>query len=907
MGIIKTPDQRVRVFISSTINELGAERRVAREAISSLRLTPVFFEAGARPHPPRDLYSAYLDQSHIFLGIYWNSYGWIAPGADISGLEDEYRLCGKKPKLIYVKRSEERQEKLKDLLKDIEQSDTACYQMFSDTEELRTLIENDLSILMSEAFENALFEQQDTGRDETSLVQKRLEKLPLVRGEMIGRQDDMDKLCEMLRRPDVSLVSLLGAGGTGKTTLAVHAAHAIKDDFRDGAVFVPLAPVTDHTLLASTIAEYIDMQDSGKQSIDTALIEYLVDKHVLIVLDNFEQIIDASRLVSNITMQCREVKLIVTTRTSLHIRNERIYNLSPLAVPSEATYSEENLRQVPAARLFIERAMAANPAIILDEDNIRAIVEICQRLDGLPLAIELAAARTKFFQPAALMSRINKTLDLVSKGHKDLPERQQTLRGAIEWSYNLLSGDTQKVFRQLGIFKRLWTMDAADAVINDNAADIVDIEEMTERLLDVSLIAQALSGRGHEPRFNMLQTVHEYAAEKLAAAPEYEATQLRYAQYYLNLLSQTEWILWQVTSEPWLDKIEEEFQNIRATFYIFIGRKMHTEAWDLFAYMVSYWSMRGGYSEGAVWMTAAGIEDPQNWQSDAIPVHTKVRTLTWAGLTKLMLLRMEEGFALLGAAEDWLNDVQDEVIKTLVLVLQGCYGTFMRLPGAGEKLETGKALAEKSGHPFPLSMLYLWSFQYFQEQGREDIVEYQLRKVEEISREMGYVYILVSRFNVLQMMFPDAQTDDTERVNEAREMIALMPEKGYKGLKAAVYAHCAYCLYKAGKVAEAVQYGSIALDYARESGEKENEMNTLVTAALLLATQGITEKAAIAMGAAESYSKSSGYPLVGSIQTQFEEARDLILAKEPEAEFQTWLEKGRKTPLEKAMVMASEH
>jgi hypothetical protein len=161
MAIIKTPDQRVRVFISSTINEVAEERKAARKAIENLRLIPVFFEAGARPHPPRDLYSAYLDQSHIFLGIYWNSYGWVAPGSEISGLEDEYRLCGnKKPKLIYVKQSDERQDKLKELLSDIERSESACYQKFSTAEELQKLIENDLSVLLSEIFENALLREK---------------------------------------------------------------------------------------------------------------------------------------------------------------------------------------------------------------------------------------------------------------------------------------------------------------------------------------------------------------------------------------------------------------------------------------------------------------------------------------------------------------------------------------------------------------------------------------------------------------------------------------------------------------------------------------------------------------------------------------------------------------------------
>ena len=331
MAIIKTPDQRVRVFISSTINELADERKAAREAISNLRLIPVFFEAGARPHPPRDLYSAYLDQSHIFLGIYWNSYGWVAPGAEISGLEDEYRMCGnKKPKLIYVKKSEQRQERLNKLLADIEGSETACYQLFSDASELQRLIENDLSVLMSEIFENALIQGSTKKTDdefETLITKKKLNTVPLIKSEIFGRDEDLKKLVELISKPATSLITLLGAGGTGKTTLSIHLGHKLIDDFDSGAVFVPLAPITDYKLVAPTIAEVLGIQDSGKQPIEQTIVDYLSDKKMLLILDNFEQVIGASKFISNLISSCSRLKMLITSRTSLHIRNEWIYNL----------------------------------------------------------------------------------------------------------------------------------------------------------------------------------------------------------------------------------------------------------------------------------------------------------------------------------------------------------------------------------------------------------------------------------------------------------------------------------------------------------------------------------------------------------------------------------------------------
>jgi len=225
MAIIKTPDQRVRVFISSTIQELAAERLVVKEAISRLRLIPVLFEMGARPHPPQELYRAYLAQSHIFVGIYWNSYGWVAPGMNISGLEDEYRLSGGKPRLIYVKQpAPERQERLSTLLNEIKNADTSCYQRFSTPEELRDLLENDLSLLLSERFES------DKGPVEINLSDLPGSQLPVIRNPLVGREKEVEEIRQCLLRPETGLVTLTGTGGTGKTALSLQLAHSLKSE-----------------------------------------------------------------------------------------------------------------------------------------------------------------------------------------------------------------------------------------------------------------------------------------------------------------------------------------------------------------------------------------------------------------------------------------------------------------------------------------------------------------------------------------------------------------------------------------------------------------------------------------------------------------------------------------------------
>ncbi len=909
MGIIKTPDQRVRVFISSTINELADERKAAREAISNLRLIPVYFEAGARPHPPRDLYSAYLDQSHIFLGIYWNSYGWVAPGAQISGLEDEYRLCGnRKPKLIYVKRSTDRQARLMDLLADIEKSETACYQTFSDADELQRLIENDLSILLSETFENALSNRSSTGMDEDRLLgsaPRRFEEIPHLRSEIYGREEDLRSLENLFAKPGVNLITLLGAGGTGKTTLSIHLGHRLNQKFRDGLVFVPLAPVTDHRLIGTTIAGILSLQDSGKQAIEQTLIDFLSDKKLLLILDNFEQVVEGSRLLSELLTHCKDIKLLVTCRTSLHIRNERIYHLAPLALPdSKQALSLEALRTFPATQLFVERALEVNPRLQFSPENTAAILDICQRMDGLPLAIELTAARTKFFQPAALMSRIEKSLDLVSKGQKDLPERQQTLRAAIEWSYDLLSAETKKVFRQLGIFKQSWTMEAMDAILNTESEE-VDVEEMTERLLDISLIKPVMISHSAEPRFNMLQTVHEYALERLEESPEARETKLRYAQYYLDLCIASSVHTWGANAESWLDKLEYENQNIRSSFYILLECQAYEKAWDLFYGMFQYWNIRGGFSEGLKWMQDAGITDPVRQQSPSISAATRGRTLTWAALVRLMLMQIEEGYALLHTAEQVLENGADDLSYAYAICFDGCYGVFLGFADAAEKVEKGFALAEKLQDPLLFTMLYLWSYEHFRQQGKHDQIASHFTKAKSLAAEHGFTYILgalyIQQFS-LEVM--NAGNDWTKTAENALYMFRLFPEKGYKGLKSAAMNAYALAMLMLDKPDEAHSPFVKALELARESGEKESEFYGILLAVGYLKKKGNIDKAIKLMGALDSFIETTHYPMIGSAGHQYHLAKSGLEQALEDPRNKNQYEGGKKMRIEEAVLFA---
>src|SRR6516225_2184583 len=471
--MIPTPDQRLRVFVSSTLDELAPERAAAKAAISQLRLTPVFFESGARPHPPRALYRAYLAQSDIFIGVYWQRYGWVAPAMPVSGLEDEYDLAGEKPKLIYVKTpAPDREPRLEALLDRIKARDTVSYQKFSTPDELHEFVANDLALMVTERFAGVR-----ATRDRPATP-------PVRHSPLIGRAREVAGIEALLRRDDVGLVTLTGPGGVGKTRLAEQIASDIAADFANGSAFVTLAPLAEPvagatverleidtpavsvpsapnpgpSLVVSAIARAVGVRETpGGPSLAESVKTYLREKHMLMVLDNFEHVVSAAPLVGELLAASPRLKLLVTSRTSLRLREERVVPVQPLALPDLAHLpAPQELPKYPAVDLFVQRASSVQPNFAITDENASAVAAICVRLDGLPLAIELAAARVNVLPPAALLLRLEKRFEVLRAGTRDLPPRQQTLRSAIDWSYELLDQRAQTLFRQLAVFPGSW-------------------------------------------------------------------------------------------------------------------------------------------------------------------------------------------------------------------------------------------------------------------------------------------------------------------------------------------------------------------------------------------------------------------------------------------------------------------
>ncbi len=754
---IRTPDQRLRVFVSSTLQEVVDERKAAREAIERLRLAPVMFELGARPHPPKDLYRAYLDQSDIFIGIYWQKYGWVAPDMTISGLEDEYDLSGDKPKLIYLKApAPEREPRLKELLDRIRTDDRVSYKSFSAPEELRDLIANDLMILLTEHFEmsrtaeaapiklptplpvlptgtvtflftdiegsttlaqqfpgelpallarhhallhesiahhnghvfqitgdafcaafhkagDALHAALDaqrglqhetwhpapikvrmglhTGAAQAGAIEERAggyvgyltltrvqrvmstahggqvllsnPAAELVRSELpadvslrdmgehrlkglvnpehlwqmvapdllikfpplqsfnatpnnlpgqltgfVGREQELREVKRLLG--EQRLVTLTGPGGTGKTRLALQAATDLLDDFEDRVNFVDLAASRDPESVLAAIARTVGLREQSDKPLLDDLKSQIKQRSMLLLLDNFEQVTVAAPAMAELLRDCPELKMLATSREALHVRGENVFPVPPLALPQvEAQHPAlAQLAQCEAVQLFVERARAVKRDFQLTAENAQAVVEICVRLDGLPLAIELATARINAFTPQALSERLGNRLNLLRGGARDLPARQQTLRDTIDWSYELLDAGAQRLFESLAVFSGA-TLEAVEAVANRikqfEELDL-DIFDGVSSLADKSLIRQTEETNG-EPRFRMLETIREFAAARLEEDAAFNAAARRAHATFFAEFTASQWA--QLTDkgrERALTALTVELENIRTAW-----------------------------------------------------------------------------------------------------------------------------------------------------------------------------------------------------------------------------------------------------------------------------------------------------------------------------------------------------
>jgi predicted ATPase len=631
--VIRTPDQRLRVFVSSTLDELAPERAAAREAITQLRLTPVLFELGARPHPPRDLYQAYLAQSDIFIGLYWQRYGWVAPAMQISGLEDEYQLSGDKPKLIYLKTpAPAREPQLQSLLDHIKAQDVVSYQKFSTPEELGELIANDLALLLTEHF--TVKPLVEVSLNAPAVPDSRFFNLPVQRSPLIGRTSELTTARTLLIREDTGLVTLTGPGGVGKTRLALQVATDLFAQFADGVIFVSLASLKDPDLVAPTIAQELHVSETDSQPVSESLVTYLRTKQLLLVLDNVEQVISTAPRIATWLQTAPQLKVLATSRIPLHVYEEQEVPVPPLALPtSDRLPTVEALAHVAAIALFLQRARAVKPDFVLNEENAQAVVEICRRVDGLPLAIELAAARLKVLTPAALQARLEHRLPLLTRGAQDLPERQQTLRATMAWSYDLLDENEKQLFRRLSVFVGGCTLEAIEQVCridetSDSSTEVGDdVLEGVESLVDKNLLREQ-EDTGGEARFSMLETIREYALEQRGNSGEDAVVQQRHATYFLTLAEAAEPHLRGADWVVWLERLEVEYDNFRAALsWSSMNAGEEQVGLRLAGALAWFWYLRGYIYEGRI-----RLEEVLTKTTDADRRAARGKALYWAGI-----------------------------------------------------------------------------------------------------------------------------------------------------------------------------------------------------------------------------------------------------------------------------------
>jgi predicted ATPase/DNA-binding SARP family transcriptional activator len=445
---------------------------------------------------------------------------------------------------------------------------------------------------------------QDPSLTIAPAAQRRIEtNLPEPPTPFIGRARELAELRELVLEEHVRLLTLTGPGGTGKTRLALELAGSLADEFPAGVFFVELASITDEDLLVPAIAQAVGVREQPGEQLDRTLAVRLSERAILLVLDNFEQLLQAGPRLAKLLLRCPEPKILVTSRAALRLAAEHEFPVPPLAVPDPLQLPElSGLSRYEAVRLFIDRSRAVRPGFQVTDQTARAVAEICVRLDGLPLAIELAAARSKLLPPNALVRRLDERLKLLTGGSRDLPARQQTLRGAIEWSYELLSEEERALFGRLAVFVGGCTIDAAVAVCG--FAGELDVFEGLASLVDKSLLRQLDAGDS-EPRFGMLETIREYALDCLKSMEEKEEIERRQAEYFLALAEEGEPELTGSGQLAWLARLEAELPNIRAAL-IWAGSAGETTIeLRLAGALHVLWHLHGHWSEGRYWLEEA--------------------------------------------------------------------------------------------------------------------------------------------------------------------------------------------------------------------------------------------------------------------------------------------------------------
>lgn len=722
--------------------------------------------------------------------------------------------------------------------------------------------------------------------------------LPAQPTPFIGRGVHLAALKERLLKPEVRLITLIGPGGTGKTRLSLQVAQEVLEHFSNGVFFIPLADDTEVSQFIARVAQQLEVREGGRPLLDN-IKDYLRDKKMLLVLDNFEQLISAAPVVAELLAAAPQLKIITSSRVALKIQSEHEYPVPPLETPRREAVLDE-LAGTEAVQLFVERAVTARPNFSLTEENAAAVTEICRRLDGLPLALELAAARIKLLTPQAILARLDDQLKLLTGGARDQPARHQALRSTLEWSYSLLNAAEKTLYARLSVFVGGFTLEAAEVVCNtDNKLDI--LEGLTA-LADNSLLRQEeVNG---EPRFGMLETIRAYAVERLAENGETPALQACHAHYFGNIISnQVMTGLYSDKASDWLNWSERELDNIRAALN---WSTQNPPAISLSAVIVWvltwFWYRRGYLSEGRMWTDKViSVLESQGESSRllAMALGSSGFMAMWQGEQDLGLRRIQKGLAI-------VLQLEDELMVALITMGNGVVYLNM-----GRDREAQPLLQEAQAMFKQLNMSYFHALTTVHlgnvELGLGNIE--QARKLHEQAKAEAELInenwlIAFALNNLGEVARVQGQYDLARKYYEECE--ALLPDSGDKGDAARFTHNLGYIAQHEGDAGRAASQFKKSLKLFRQLGNRRGMAECMAGLGGLKARQGQVEWGATMLSAADAVLKVTGGAWWPADRVEVEANQDFIRSVLNEEELAAAQIKGAAMSLEQALKFASE-
>ncbi len=774
--------------------------------------------------------------------------------------------------------------------------------------------------------------------------------LPIQLTPFIGRDQDVAAVYRLLAREEVRMATLTGPGGVGKTRLALQVAAELSDLFADGVFLVALAPFSDPQRVMPAIAQMLGIGEASELPPLVSLQTTLKEKHLLLVLDNMEQVAAAAVQVIDLLTACPHVKVLVTSRVALHVRAEHEYTVPPLAVPNPKRLPNLTaLSQYAAVALFIERALAVKPDFAVTNANAPAVAGICARLDGLPLAIELAAARVKVFPPQTLLARLEQGLGVLSGGARDLPARQQTLRAAIAWSYDLLPPAEQMLFRRLAVFVDGWTWEAAETICQAAGPLANDILEVLASLVDQSLVRQEEQAEG-EARFWMLQVLREFGLERLVETGELEATRTAHATYYLALAEEAEPQLRGNQQTLWFNRLEQEYENLRAALSWLLERARNSSGTEeseqeagralrLSAALGQFWYVRGYFREGLTFLEQALAHR----EHIAAPVQAKAlyragelnffmdnyaRAEAWSeeSLTLYRTLDDKAGMAaslfFLGAIS-WARSaytqarLRYEEANDLFQVAGDTWGRgrcltqLARIAQVQGEYERAAALLEESlrlyqalGDLERISwVLALQAQMLLLTQGAVDKVQSLAEQSVALRRAESFKAFIAIGLNVLGQ-FHLARGAFALAYELTEESVAAFKEVGDRAGTAESLITLARILAEQGQAAEARALYQESLTLLHQIQDREITPSCLEGLAAVLAQQGMAEQATRLWGAAEALRETIGTPLPPVYRVGYEQAVEAARVHLGVNAFAAAWAEGHIQPLEQAIADA---